>query len=325
VIANDRGTSLRVGAPTQAVRPILGASGIAPSARTPRRGRGAGGPALLFLLPALLLVGLIFIYPVYSLVRMSLYQTLGIMSLYVGLDNYRVVLNDPLFLTSVRNNLVLMACVPVMIAVALVLALLLYEQRKAAPLYRFFLFTPYIISITVSGIAFSAMLTRNGALNQMLEAAGLGFLKQDWLGDPKIALLSVGAVIIWREAVLGVILFVARLLSLSTEPLEAAMVDGATRWRAHWSVTLPQMRGIIGFYAITSIITIAVWTFSYVFVMTNGGPGAATMTADLYIYQNAFAVAQMNLAASAATLVLLAAVAVVGISALLPRLRRGAS
>ena len=239
-----------------------------------------------------------------------------------GWTTTAVVLNDPLFLTSVRNNLVLMVCVPVMIVVALVLALLLYEQRKAAPLYRFILFTPYIISITVSGIAFSAMLTKNGALNQMLEAAGLGFLRQDWLGDPKIALLSVGAVIIWREAVLGVVLFVARLLSLSTEPLEAAMVDGATRWRAHWSVTLPQMRGIIGFYAITSVITIAVWTFSYVFVMTNGGPGNATMTADLYIYQNAFTVAQMNLAASAATLVLIAAIAVVAVAALIPRLRR---
>ena len=122
----------------------------------------------------------------------------------------------------------------------------------------------------------------------MLDAAGLGFLRQDWLGDPKIALLSVGAVIIWREAVLGVILFVARLLSLSTEPLRRRWSAGASRWRAHWSVTLPQMRGIIGFYAITSVITVAVWTFSYVFVMTNGGPGNATMTADLYIYQNAF-------------------------------------
>ena len=77
-------------------------------------------------------------------------------------------------------------------------------------------------------------------------------------------------------------------------------------------------------YAITSIITIAVWTFSYVFVMTNGGPGNATMTADLYIYQNAFTVSQMNLAASAATLVLLAAVAVVVVAAMLGRLlRRG--
>jgi ABC-type sugar transport system permease subunit len=84
------------------------------------------------------------------------------------------------------------------------------------------------------------------------------------------------------------------------------------------------MHGIIGFYAITSIITIAVWTFSYVFVMTNGGPGNATMTADLYIYQNAFAVSQMNLAAAAATLVLLAAVAVVVAAGLLGRLlRRG--
>lgn len=83
------------------------------------------------------------------------------------------------------------------------------------------------------------------------------------------------------------------------------------------------MRGIIGFFAITSVITIAVWTFAYVFVMTNGGPGNATMTADLYIYQNAFAVAQMNLAAAAASIVLAAAIAIVAISGLISRLRRG--
>lgn len=296
---------------------------IAPGARGSRgRSDGTGWQALLFLLPSLLLVGLVFIYPVYSLVRMSLYQSLGDLSLYVGFDNYLIALDDPLFRTSVRNNLVLMTCVPVMIVIALVLAILLYEQRKAAPLYRFILFTPYIISITVTGIAFSAMLTKNGALNQMLGAVGLGALRQDWLGDPKIALFSVGGVIIWRESVLGIVLFVARLLSLSTEPFEAAMVDGASRWRAHWSVTLPQMRGIIGFYAITSVITIAVWTFSYVFVITNGGPGNATMTADLYIYQNAFTVAQMNLAAAAATLVLVAAIAVIAVSALVPKVWR---
>jgi ABC-type sugar transport system permease subunit len=300
-----------------------GASGASERGRSQRRAASARWQAFLFLLPSLLLVALIFIYPVYSLIRMSLYQSLGALSLYVGFDNYQVVLNDPLFLTSVRNNLVLMACVPIMIVVALVLALLLYEQRNAAPVYRFILFTPYIISITVSGIAFSAMLTKNGALNQLLAAVGLGFLRQDWLGDPKIALLSVGAVIIWRESVLGIVLFVARLLSLSTEPLEAAMVDGASRWRAHWSVTLPQMRGIIGFYAITSVITVAVWTFSYVFVMTNGGPGNATMTADLYIYQNAFAVSQMNLAAAAATIVLAAAVALLVVSATIGRMRGG--
>jgi ABC-type sugar transport system permease subunit len=313
VVANEQGSSLALG-PSPAARLAL------PGAAS--RGRGTGGTAFFFLLPSLLLVGLIFLYPVYSLLRMSLYQSLGSLSLYVGLDNYLVALHDPLFLTSVRNNLVLMICVPVMIVIALALALLLFEQRKAAPLYRFLLFVPYIISITVSGIAFSAMLTKNGALNQLLAAVGLGALRQDWLGDPKIALFSVGGVIIWREAVLGVVLFSARLLTLNTEPLEAAMTDGASRWRAHWNVTLPQMRGIIGFYAITSVITVAVWTFSYVFVMTNGGPGNATMTADLYIYQNAFTVAQMNLAASAATLVLIAAIGVVAISALLPRLRR---
>jgi ABC-type sugar transport system permease subunit len=321
VVANESGSTLALGQSPGVRVPRPGASTTSHGKHSSRRWSGNTWYALAFLLPSLVLVGLIFIYPVYSLIRMSLVQSLGSFTLYVGLDNFRIALNDPLFLTSVRNNLVLMICVPVMIVIALALALLLFEQRKAAPLYRFFLFVPYIISITVSGIAFSAMLTKNGALNQMLEAAGLGMLAQDWLGDPRIALLSVGAVIIWREAVLGVVLFSARLLTLSTEPLEAAMVDGANRWRAHWDVTLPQMQGIIGFYAITSVITIAVWTFSYVFVMTNGGPGAATMTADLYIYQNAFTVAQMNLAAAAATLVLIAAVAVILAAGLISRLK----
>ncbi len=324
MVANEQGPQLALGASPRApqLRPTPGTASVRAATGSPQRWRGTRRAAFIFLLPSLLLVGLIFIYPVYSLVRMSLFQSLGSLSLYVGFDNYTVVLNDPLFRTSVRNNLVLMACVPVMIGIALGLALLLFEQRKSAPLYRYFLFVPYIISITVSGIAFSAMLTRNGAFNELLAGVGLGFLRQDWLGDPGIALLSVGGVIIWRETVLGVVLFAARLLTLSVEPLEAAMVDGATRWRAHWNVTLPQMRGIIGFYTITSIITVAVWTFSYVFVMTNGGPGNATMTADLYIYQNAFTVAQMNLAAAAATVVLVAAIAIVVIAGLLGRLTR---
>lgn len=292
--------------------------------RAPRYRRGDGRAALLLLLPGLLLVAFTFLYPVYALVRMSLVQSLGSLSLSVGLDNYQLVLTDPLFLTSIRNNLLLMACVPVMVVIALIFALLLYEQRRSAPLYRFLLFVPYIVSIPASGIAFSQVLTRNGALNQMLDLVGLGFLQRDWLGDPSLALFSIGAVMVWREGVLGIVLFAARLLSLSTEPLEAAMTDGATRWRAHRDVTLPQLSGVIGFFAITAVITVAVWTFSYVFVITNGGPGNATMTADLYIYRNAFATAQMNLAAAAATLVLIAAVLVAGAATVLPRLgRRG--
>ena len=79
MVANEQGSSLAIGRPLP---------GVSRGARSPRRTSGTGWQALLFLLPALLLVGLIFIYPVYSLVRMSLYQSLGIMSLYVGFDNY---------------------------------------------------------------------------------------------------------------------------------------------------------------------------------------------------------------------------------------------
>ena len=270
--------------------------------------------ALLFLTPGLALVLLTFVYPVYRLVRLSLEQSLADLTLFVGIDNYRLVLTDPVFRTGVRNNLLLMACVPAMVAVALVFAVLLFEQRRSSPFYRFVLFAPYVVSIPVSGIAFSAMLTKNGALNSLLGGIGLDALKHDWLGNPRLALVSVGAVIVWRESALGIVLFFARMLSLAPELLDAATIDGASRWRAHRDVTLPQLRGVTGLFIITSVITLAVWTFSYVFVMTNGGPGNATLTADLYVYQTAFATSQMNLAAAASTLILLATIlALVGI------------
>ena len=317
MVAEQPGAALAV---PERARPRLPA-GVRRGGNNGRRyQRGDGQAALLLLLPGLALVVFTFLYPVYALVRMSLVQSLGSLSMFVGLDNYELVLTDPLFRSSVRNNLLLMACVPVMIAIALVFALLLYEQRRSAPVYRFLLFVPYIVSIPASGIAFSQVLTLNGALNHMLGAAGLGVLQRDWLGDPSLALVSIGAVMVWRECVLGIVLFVARLMSLSVEPLEAAMTDGATRWRAHRDVTLPQLSSVVGFFAITSVITVAVWTFSYVFVITSGGPGNATMTADLYIYQNAFATAQMNLAAATATVVLGAAILIAGGAALLPRL-----
>ncbi len=107
MVANEQGSSLALGQQSGVRLPLPDASQTSKRNR-PRWSHGTGWYALVFLLPSLVLVGLIFIYPVYSLVRMSLYQSLGSLSLYVGLDNYRVALNDPLFLISVRNNLVLM-------------------------------------------------------------------------------------------------------------------------------------------------------------------------------------------------------------------------
>jgi ABC-type sugar transport system permease subunit len=107
-----------------------------------------------------------------------------------------------------------------------------------------------------------------------------------------------------------VILFLARLLSLPQNVFDAARVDGAGWFRTQWHVTLPMMRSIIGFYLVIEAITLMSWVFSYVFVMTGGGPGQATQVTETYIYQNAFTSDIPWLAAAAATLLLIGVTAI---------------
>jgi ABC-type sugar transport system permease subunit len=122
-------------------------------------------------------------------------------------------------------------------------------------------------------------------------------------------------VIVWKELGFGVILFLARLLSLPTETFEAARIDGATFFRLHRFVTVPQLAGVIAFYVVVEAITMVSWVFNYVYVISNGtgGPGDATQVTELYIYQSAFQYSAPDLAAAAAvilfgaTLVLIAA------------------
>jgi ABC-type sugar transport system permease subunit len=126
----------------------------------------------------------------------------------------------------------------------------------------------------------------------------------DWLGDPTWALWTMTGVIIWKELGLGVILFLARLLSLPAETFEAARIDGARFWRLHRYVTVPQLASVIGFYVVIEAITMVSWVFNYVYVISNGtgGPGDATQVTELYIYQSAFQYSATDLAAAAAVI-----------------------
>jgi ABC-type sugar transport system permease subunit len=298
--------------------------------RTPgprRAGRRAlPDPALgvIYMLPALALLAFVYAYPIYRLARLSREQSLGSQTLDVGWLNYELVLDDPVFRTAVRNSVSLLACVPFMTAVGMLFALLLFEQTRARGLVLFLLMILFVTSIAVTGIAFANALTLNGALNETLDAIGLGALRQDWLGNPDLALSTVGAVIVWQQASFAVVIFYARLLSVPVQYTEAALLDGAGWWRRHWHVTLPQMRSAIALYVCYAAITILAWIFPYVFILTRGGPANATTTTDLYIYDNAFAGTQANLAGAAAMLLLAGTAALVVAFLVLRRaIRRG--
>jgi ABC-type sugar transport system permease subunit len=249
-------------------------------------------------------------YGIYRLVEEATHRD----GVSVGVGNLHIALNDPFFRQAVGNNLRLLLTLPIIIGIALVIAILLYEGMTGWRFHRVAIFIPYMLPVVVVGVLFGQLLTLHGAVNSALASIGLGRLQQDWLGNPDWALRSLAGVIIWRELGFGVILFLARLLSLPQNVFDAARVDGAGWFRTHRSVTLPMMRSIIGFYFVIEAITLMSWVFSYVFVMTQGGPGQATQVTETYVYEEAFTADLPWLAASAAVLLLIGIMAIAAVT-----------
>ena len=219
------------------------------------------------------------------------------------LENFAIVWRDPTFRTALLHNGRLLLAVPVLVVLAFVASVLLYEGRRGWRLHRSVALLPYILPIPVVALVFGQMLQLNGLINTTLRGVGLDRLALDWLGNPDIALSTMTGIIVWKELGFGIVLFLARLISLSEDLFEAARIDGAGFFRLHAYVTMPQMVGVIVLFAVIEATTMIAWVFGYVYVLTNGqgGPGDATLVSELYIYRNAFLFGSPELAAAAAT------------------------
>jgi ABC-type sugar transport system permease subunit len=203
-----------------------------------------------------------------------------------------------------------------MTIVGLVMAVLLHERTKGWRIYRSLAFLPYVLAVPVIGVVFSYILERNGVLNNMLNTLHLHFLVHDWLGNPSLALWSIAFIIAWQQTGLAIVLFLARLASVDESLYEAAMVDGASWRRRHWHITLPQLARVIEFFVAISFINMLSWVFSYVYVMTGGGPQQKTYVTELYIYEDAFRNGLSNLASAASVILLLVATIVLFVQAI---------
>jgi len=283
-------------------------------------GQGARARGLipyLLIAPAALVLGVVFAYPVASLVKESV-SSPGLMGgTEHGLQNFAAVLPDPLFHSAVLNNLRLFLAVPVLTVVAVLLATLLFERVRGWRFYRSIIFLPYVLAVPVVGIVFSYILQRNGLLNEVLRNLHLSALTRDWLGDSGLAIWSVWAVIVWQQLGFGVVLFLARLSSIDLSLYEAAELDGAGWWQQFLHITVPYLAPVIEFFVTLSLINMLSWVFNYVFVMTGGGPVRSTYVLELLIYQKAFRDGLPNLAAALSMLVLAFAVVLLSVQSVL--------
>jgi ABC-type sugar transport system permease subunit len=260
----------------------------------------------LFAGPMILLVGFVFLYSIVGVFRYS-FQRVGsayVPSEFVGVDNYRYVYKDSLFWDALLNNAQLLLCVPILIGLAALIAAVLFDRVRGWKAYRTLLFVPYILSIPVVGIVFGYIFQLNGLLNTALEKIGLGGLAQDWLGSSSWAMWSIMAVIVWKELGFGIIVFLARLMSVNEELFESARVDGAGWWQTFRHVTLPQLVPAIVFFGIVETITMLSWVFAYIYVMTSGGPGNSTVVGEWYIFQQVFSNSAIGIGSAAAVTLL---------------------
>ena len=256
-------------------------------ARLPRR--VPFGP-IVFLLPMLLVFGLFSWWPIVRSFVMSVQQTnLVTPAVFVGLDNFRAVLDDPLLATAVQNTawfavLALVIGYPV----PLMLAVIMSDVRRARGLYSLLAYLPVVVPPAVAVLLWRFFYDAEptGVFNTILGWFGLGPVP--WLEDPSWAMPSLVLEATWAAAGGTVIIYLAALVSVPPELYDAAEVDGAGILSKVWHVTLPHLRGIMLITLILQIIgTSQVFLEPYLF--TDGGPDNATLTVLLLVYDYAFA------------------------------------
>ena len=238
--------------------------------------------------PSVVLIGLFGLIPVVWAFVLSFEQNdLTSPGTWVGLDNYQKLLHDPQFANSVRNTILYTAVfVPVSVIGALLVAAALNRRVRGMTFYRLAVFIPVVTSTVATAIMFNWLLDPDfGMVNAALNKVGIP--EQGFFRDPHEALMSIVAMTVWGWLGFGVIIYLAALQSVPGELLEAAAIDGCSRWRAFWRVEVPLLAPATLFLVIWLTIN-ALQLFDEIYVTTKGGPVGATTVVVYYLYQQAF-------------------------------------
>ena len=260
--------------------------------------------AYLFLLPAFIVLLVFFFIPFFQTIWLSFFSySKDIYSPdFIFLNNYIELIKSPLFLKTIFNTFYfLILCVPFLVIFPLFLAILINQNIKCKNIYKIIIYLPVIISIVVVAIAFKWLYAPNGLLNFFVEKMGFGPV--GWLSDPKISMISVAIVTIFKGVGYYMMIYLSALMSVPKELYEAAEVDGATGFKKHMLVTIPHIMPMIALVSTISSIS-ALKVFVEIYVMTRGGPLDSTKTIVYYIYEKAFENLDLGLASAGAVILL---------------------
>ncbi|MCW3814066.1 sugar ABC transporter permease [Micromonospora sp. DR5-3] len=242
----------------------------------------------LFVAPQLLGSAVFVILPLVLVVWYSLHEwnVLAGTFDFVGTDNYAALADDPNLGAVLRaTGLFSVGLVVLNLGLALLLAVLLNQKLRGTILFRTLFFSPVVVSLVAWTIVWGFLLQDNGGINGLLDTLGVD--GPNWLRGEGTAMLSVIVVQVFKNVGLNMVLFLAALQGVPAELYEAAEVDGASRMRQFWRITVPLISPTI---LLTSIITVvgSLQVFAQIAVLTQGGPGTSTTVLVYYLYQQAF-------------------------------------
>lgn len=256
-----------------------------------RKKAGIDKVAVAFIAPAFIFFTLFIIVPTIASVYYSFTSWDGLNPevKFIGLANYKEIFTSARFRNALKNTVILTVFISLLEnAMALILALLVDNVKWGKNFFRSAFYIPVLLSGIVSGFIWKIMYNYNfGAINSILTSIEMGEYKQDWLGNPKLTLIMVGLVLVWKGAGYYMIIYLASLQSVPTDIVEAAAIDGATPWQKFKAITIPLISGAFTINFTLALIN-GLKVFDQISVMTDGGPGFTTETIVYLLYKVGF-------------------------------------
>lgn len=260
--------------------------------------------------PALIFLALLALYPLIFMLRISFqdYSPINLENPYVGFKNYINLIGDHHFWNAIQVTFIFVFfAVSIELVLGLVLATILNKNIKGKKVIQTLIMIPIFMAPTVVGLMFRFMLNEQyGIINYFVEM--LGFERTAWLSSPTLALPALILTDVWQWTPFMVIIILAGLQGLSDEPLEAAQIDGASRWQSFWYITLPMLAKVMTIAVLLRTID-AFRLYDQIFMMTQGGPVNVTSTLSWIVYDKGFKFLDFGYGAAIAVVMLIMVVA----------------
>lgn len=279
----------------------------------------------LLVAPALIIIVFFALFPLAYAIFLAAHHvdlTAGGIGDYVGLASFRYALSDAAFAGAVRVTLVILAAsLSIEIVLGITLAVLLFRLKWFKGPIRALFLLPLAAAPLAAGLIWRYMYDSEfGVFNDLLRMAGLDPV--NWLGDARMAVVSVVAFDVWQWTPFVALIALAGLQSLPREPFEAAELDGAARWTVFRRLTMPLLTPVLALIVVLRMIDLA-RLYDPVAAMTRGGPGASTETLSFYLYRVGLQNFRLDQASAMALIVLFAIIVVSGVG-LRPLMRQQA-